>query len=148
MQFEHDRIALGLEEMARSGEAEQKETQAALEEKWGVDAYNDRMHFAKRLVEDNTTPENKQALLDAIGSNQHILEFVAEFGMKFKEAKRIDPDGTAKSVLTKQDHLGRARELMETPGYTKGTLPPAQMERLQKEIREHYRAAEETPDTF
>jgi len=132
--------------MARTAEAEQAAVKESLEQKWGVDAYNERMHFAKRAIEENTTPENKDALLQAIGNNQHILEFVAEISKKFKEAERIDPDGTVKSVMTKDEHLMKAKELMETPGYTKGTLPPAQMERLQKEIREHYAAAE-TPDT-
>jgi len=145
-EFYQDLLRKGLEDTARARETEQAVVKESLEQQWGVDAYNDRMHFAKRLVEENTTPENKQALLDAIGSNQHILEFIATFGQKFKEAERHDPDGTVKSVMTKDEHLMKAKELMETPGYTTGALPPAQMERLQKEIREHYAAAE-TPDT-
>ena len=144
--FEEQRITAGLEDMQRTAEAEQAAVKESLEQKWGVDAYNERMHFAKRAIEENTTPENKDALLQAIGNNQHILEFVAEISKKFKEAERIDPDGTVKSVMTKDEHLMKAKELMETPGYTTGALPPAQMERLQKEIREHYAAAE-TPDT-
>jgi len=141
--FEQERIQSGLEEMARTAKADREATQNALEKKWGPDAYAERMHFAKRLVQENTTDENREQLLEAIGHNQHILEFVAEFGMKFKEAGRIDSDGAQKPVMTKEEHQMKAKELMETPGYINGSLTPAQMERLQKEIRAHYAAMEE-----
>ena len=142
-QFEQERITNDLEQIQRAAEAEQAATKEALEQKWGPEAYADRMHFAKRLVEENTTDENKEALLNAIGNNQHILEFVAEFGQKFKEASRVDSDGSQKPVMTKEEHRMKAKELAATPGYIDGRMPAAQKERIQKEIRDHYAAIEE-----
>ena len=94
------------------------DAETALKTQWGS-AYDERLHLANRMVNDNTTDETKQQILDEMGNNPVIANFLADIASKFVEHKIIDATITQNTPI---DALAKADELRNTPGYISGEL--------------------------
>jgi hypothetical protein len=105
----------------------------ALKKQWGG-AFEERMHLANRMVAENATEENKQAILDVIGNNPIAADFLANMAKKFVEHKVISADINTPTPL---DAKAQADDLRNTPGYISGELAntsPARYKQITKDI--------------
>jgi hypothetical protein len=87
------------------------------------------------MVAENATEENKAEVLDAIGSNPIVCDFLANMAKKFVEHKVISADVTQP---TPNDALAEADVLRNTPGYITGELAntsPAKYKQITEQIR-------------
>lgn len=132
MALDMKRLVTGREQLAAREKAELEAAEKTLRAEWG-DGYEARLHLANRVVSENTTEEERPVVLEAIGNNPVVANFLANIGKKFMEGSLINADGS-KTAMTPEECRNRAKELMSTPGYVEGTLPPATMERLRAEI--------------
>lgn len=64
---------------------EKQETETALRNKWGS-AYDTRLHLANYMVENNTEGEQKAAILERIGNDPVVADFLATIAKKFVES--------------------------------------------------------------
>jgi hypothetical protein len=109
------------------------ECEETLKKQWGA-AYDERVHLANRMVAENATEENKAEVLDAIGSNPIVCDFLANMAKKFVEHKVISADVTQP---TPNDALAEADVLRNTPGYITGELAntsPAKFKQITEQI--------------
>ena len=124
-------------------EAKVQETQAAEEafkKQWGG-AYEERLHLANRMIEENVSDENKPALLDAIGNNPQVADFLANIAKKFVEHKIISAEV---DQPTPTEALAQVEELRNTPGYITGELAntsPARYKQITQDIAALYQKA-------
>lgn len=135
-----DKRILAIREAQRATELKEKEdTEAALKAKWGA-AYDERLHLANRMVNDNTEEgEPREKILDKIGNDPIIADFLANIAKKFVEHKVIEADVTQP---TNAEALAKIEELRATPGYITGELSntsPARYRQITEEIAALYR---------
>jgi len=105
----------------------------ALKKQWGG-AYDERLHLANRMIAENASDENKEEVLNAIGSNPIIADFLANMAKKFVEHKVISADINTPTPL---DAKAQADDLRQTPGYISGELAntsPARYKQITKDI--------------
>ena len=104
--------------------------------KWG-DAYDERLHLANRMINENTDEgDHREAVLNAIGNDAEVADFLANIAKKFVEHRIISADI---SQPTPVEALAKAEELRNTPGYINGELhktSPATHKRITDEITE------------
>ena len=118
IEFDDNRI-MGMRQAMQEAKAQEAEQcEADLKKQWG-NAFEERLHLANRMIEENTTEENKGALLEAMGNNPRVADFLANIAGKFVEHKIISADV---SKHTPTDALAEADVLRSTPGYLDGQL--------------------------
>ena len=130
----HDQYVINAEAIVAKAE-EQKFTdcETALKKQWGA-AFEERKALANRMISENVSDENKGALLDYMGTNPFVADFLANIAAKFVEHKIID--ATLKQN-TPGDALAKADDLRSTPGYIDGTLAntsPARYKQITADI--------------
>ena len=140
MELDDSRI-MGMRQAMQEAEIQKtEECTAALQKQWG-NAYDERLHLANRMIEENTTDETKDMLLGKIGSDPIVADFLANMAAKFVEHKVISADVTKH---TPSDALAEADMLRNTPGYLNGQLKqtsPARYKQITKEIAALYAEA-------
>jgi len=112
---------------------EAADAEEALKKQWGS-AYEERLHLANRMIAENVSDDNKQGVLDAIGNNPYVADFLANIAKKFVEHKIISADVNAPTPV---EALAKADELRNTPGYLNGELSktsPARHKQITLEI--------------
>lgn len=100
---------------------------------WGA-AYDERIHLANRMVNENATEQNKAAVLEIMNKDVRVADFVANMASKFVEHKIIDATITQN---TPQNALAKADDLRNTPGYITGELAntsPSRYKQITEEI--------------
>jgi hypothetical protein len=127
------RIA-GMKDAIAQAEAQKMtDAETALKKEWGG-AYEERLHLANRMINDNVSEENKAAILEQVGNNPVIANFLADIAAKFVEHKIIDASITKSTPM---DAIAKAEELMHTAGYITGELAktsPARHKQITEEI--------------
>jgi hypothetical protein len=140
MELDDTRI-MGMRQAMQEADAQKTEQcQADLEKKWG-NAYEQKLHLANRMIEENTTDETKDMLLSKIGSDPVVAEFLANMAGKFVEHKIISADV---SKHTPSDAKAQAEVLRNTPGYMNGELKktsPSRYAQITREITALYQEA-------
>ena len=116
--LDDNRIMAGMDAIAKAQQAEKEATILALKEKWGA-AYDERLHLANRMIEENTDEASKAAVLESIGNSPVVADFLANIAKKFVEHKIINASITQSTPV---EALARAEELRRTPGYISGEL--------------------------
>ena len=133
IELDDQRILAMRGQMAKDAETELATCEEQLKTQWGA-AYDERKHLANRMIEENTTEDTKQSVLDAIGNSPVVADFLANIAKKFVEHKIISADLTQP---TPTDALAAAEELRNTPGYISGELSntsPSRYKQITKEI--------------
>jgi hypothetical protein len=141
MAFEASRIAKGLEGQKLDAENSVKETEEALRKEWGT-SYPERLHVAERVITENTTEENREALLSEIGNSPRIADFLATIGKKFMEGKIMTGVETLRE--TPAEALDAIAVLKATEGYMTGELKSKNRDyynKVQRDITEKYKLA-------
>lgn len=114
--YEEERTRAGLKAVADAKAKAFSDMETALKEKWGSD-YEPRLHLTNRVISENTeNQEEKEALLDVIGNNPIVGNFIANIGSKFKE-HRIITDVEQLGGMTPGEAMTKAKELELTPGF-------------------------------
>ena len=82
MELDDSRI-MGMRQAMQEAEIQKTEDcTAVLQKQWG-NAYDERLHLANRMIEENTTDETKDMLLGKIGSDPIVADFLANMAAKF-----------------------------------------------------------------
>lgn len=105
----------------------------ALKKQWGG-AYEERLHLANRMIAENASEDNKAEVLNAIGANPIVADFLANMAKKFVEHKIINADINTPTPL---DAKAQADTLRQTPGYISGELAntsPSRYKQITQEI--------------
>lgn len=119
---------------------EKAAAEEALKKEWGA-AYEQRLHLANRMINENVSDENKEAVLDAIGNDPRVADFLANIAKKFVEHKVIDADVTES---TPNDAKAEIEVLRNTPGYVTGELAktsPARHRQITEQLEVLYKKA-------
>ena len=142
--FEEERVR-GI--IKAQGEAEVKarlDMENTLKEKWGQD-YEPRLHLANRVVSENIeNQEEKEALLNVIGNNPIVGNFLANIGAKFMEHKIIT-DTEHPTGMTPDEAMTAAKKIENTPGFL---LPDEKGQFLREVNRPEYDRLEKERDKF
>ncbi len=120
----------GMEDAKMQAKAD---TIEALKKQWGA-AYDERLHLANRMVAENASDENKEAILAEIGNKPIVADFLANMAKKFVEHKIISADVNTPTPL---DAKAQADDLRQTPGYITGELAntsPARYKQITQQI--------------
>jgi hypothetical protein len=129
-----DARMLGMQQAMEDAQVQAKaDTEEALKKQWGA-AYDERMHLANRMISENATDNNKEAVLDVIGNNPIVADFLANMAKKFVEHKIISADINTPTPL---DAKAQADTLRNTPGYINGELAqtsPSRYKQITNEI--------------
>jgi hypothetical protein len=129
-----DARMLNMQQSMENAQIQEKaDTEEALKKQWGG-AYEERMHLANRMIAENATDENKQAVLDKIGNDPIVADFLANMAKKFVEHKIISADVNTPTPL---DAKAQADDLRNTPGYITGELAntsPARYNQITQKI--------------
>ena len=133
-----DNRTLAMRQAVEEAQIQQKnESEEALKKQWGG-AYEERLHLANRMIAENVSEENKPALLDAIGNNPQVADFLANIAKKFVEHKIISAEVDAKTPV---EALAEIETLRNTPGYITGELAktsPARYKQITQEMTKLY----------
>jgi len=142
--FEEKRIRAGLKAIEEANAKAVLDMKNALQEKWG-DAYEMRLHLTNRVVAENTeNQEEKEALLNVIGNNPVVGNFLANIGTKFMEHKIITETEPAYS-MTPDEARTEAKKIEQTPGFL---LPDEKGHFLRDVNRPEYDRLEKERDKF
>jgi hypothetical protein len=129
-----DARMLGMRQAMADAEIQAKaDCEEGLKKQWGA-AFEERSHLANRMVSENASDENKEAVLKAIGNNPIVCDFLANMAKKFVEHKVISADVNTPTPL---DAKAQADTLRSTPGYISGELAntsPARYKQITLEI--------------
>ena len=152
MALEEKRTRAGMKAQSEAEVLAKLEMENTLKEKWGQD-YEARLQRANRIIAENTdSPEEKEALLDVIGNNPIVGNFLANVSTKFQEHRIIsDPEQTAGMISS--EALTEAKKIENTPGFImpdeKGQLlrdvNRPEYDRLEKERTKFYELANVKP---
>ena len=143
-EFEEKRIRTGLKAIAEAEANAVLEMENTLKEKWGKD-YEQRLHLTNRVISENTeSQEEKEALLDVIGNNPIVGNFIASIGTKFMEHKIITETEQTYG-MTSGEALTEAKKIEQTPGFI---LPDEKGQFLREVNRPEYDRLEKERDKF
>lgn len=143
-EFEEKRVRAGLKAIAEAQVKAKFDMENALKEKWGGD-YDARLHLTNRMIAENTeNQEEKEALLDVIGNNPIVGNFLANIGAKFMEHKIITETEQA-GGMTPGEALTEAKKIEQTPGFL---LPDEKGQLLRDVNRPEYDRLEKERDKF
>lgn len=136
-----DSRMVGMQQAMEEAKVQQmQEAEDALKKQWGA-AYDERLHLANRMIEENVSDQNKDAVLDAIGNNPHVADFLANIAKKFVEHKVISAEVDQPTPV---EALAAIEELRGTPGYITGELSntsPARYKQITQDIAKLYEKA-------
>lgn len=150
--FEEERTRATLKAQVEAQTNAVLEMENTLKEKWGQD-YERRLHLTNRVIAENTeNQEEKEALLDVIGNNPIVGNFIANIGAKFTEHKIITETEQV-SGMTAGEAMTEAKKIEQTPGFLlpdeKGQLlrdvNRSEYDRLEKERDRLYKLANAKP---
>ena len=129
-----DQRILGMREAMEQQTAMEKTTaEETLKKEWGA-AYEQRKHLANRMIEENVSEANKEAVLAAVGNDPRVADMLANMAKKFVEHRVIDADV---SQPTPNDALAEIDTLRNTTGYMTGELSktsPAKYKQITDQI--------------
>lgn len=116
-----------------SQKAKLEADRGALQKEWG-DAYEGRVKLAERVIAENTTPEEQNAIIAAYGNDMRLVRLLAKVGLKFTEAKLPggEPVGGA---MTPVEAKSRAEELIAERARVEKWKDPGKYEQLDREIK-------------
>lgn len=140
--FEEERVRVGLKAIAEAGANAKLEMENTLKDKWGQD-YEARLHLTNRVIAENTdNQEEKEALLDVIGNNPIVGNFIANIGTKFMEHKIITETEQV-TGMTPVEALTEAKKIEQTLGFL---LPDEKGQLLRDTNRPEYDRLEKERD--
>jgi hypothetical protein len=136
------RLKDGLAKREAQEKADHDAAEKALRVKWGA-AYDARLHVANRMIEENVAAADKPMLLEAIGNNPAVADFLATIGKKFMEDTPPREGAAAAGAMTPAEAKLRSqeigRELVATPNMRYDN--PSKYARLNKELDEATKAS-------
>lgn len=142
--FEEERTRGGLKAQNEVDATARLEMENTLKEKWGQD-YEVRLQRTNRIIAENTeTQEEKDALLDVIGNNPLVGNFLANISTKFMEHKIVSETEQLSGMLP-SDALTEAKKIEQTPGFI---LPDEKGHFLRETNRPEYDRLEKERDKF
>ena len=121
----------------KAEEQKNADCESACKKEWGA-AYDERLQLANRMINENVSEEKRAYLLEKIGNDAAVSDFLANIASKFVEHKIIDATITQNTPL---DALAKADELRNTPGYINGELAntsPARYKQITQELADLY----------
>jgi len=136
--FQQKMIAEDLAEVERTSTVAKQNAEETLRKKWGQ-AYDEKLHMANRMVADSADEAIKQPVIDAIGNNPVVLEFLANIAGKFMEHGVIT-DLTS-TQQTPADTAAEINTLMQTDEYSNG-LNPGHKAMVARVLKLHEKKAE------
>ena len=137
IEMDDNRMMAMRQQMEEAKIAEVAAAEDALKKKWGS-AYEERLHLANRMIQENVSEENKEVLLDSIGNNPHVADFLANIAKKFVEHKIITADVDTPTPVEAHAQIETLRNI---PGYITGELAntsPARYKQITQEIAKLY----------
>ncbi len=150
--FEEERTRAALKANTESDVKARLDMENALKEKWGDD-FEIRLQRTNRLISDFTDDKDEQAaLLEVVGNNPLVGNFLANISTKFQEHKIIT-DSEQPGGMLPSEALTEAKKIESTPGFLmpdeKGQLLKdtniVEYNRLEKERDKFYRLANTKP---
>lgn len=90
-EFDNQRIKKGIEHLELEKEDAKVKAEDALKKKWGAE-YEPRLHNANRMIAENVNAEHQEEILEVIGNNPLVADFLANIASKFMEAKIMTPE--------------------------------------------------------
>ena len=137
IEMDDNRILMVEQAMKEAKIAEVASAEEALKKQWGA-AYDERLNLANRMIQENVSEDNKPALLDAIGNNPMVADFLANIAKKFVEHKIISAEVDQPTPVEAHAAI---EGLRNTPGYITGELAntsPARYKQITQEIAKLY----------
>lgn len=110
MALDAKRLQTGLAQAQEAQQRAHDEAEKTLRAKYG-DAYEERIHIANRMVADNVTEADKPALVQVIGDNPVVADFLATIGAKFMESKLINAE--ASGAMSPSEVNAKMEELIQ-----------------------------------
>jgi len=137
IEMDDNRTLMVAQAMQEAKIAEVASAEEALKKQWGA-AYDERLNLANRMIQENVSEDNKPALLDAIGNNPMVADFLANIAKKFVEHKIISAEVDQPTPVEAHAAI---EGLRNTPGYITGELAntsPARYKQITQEIAKLY----------
>lgn len=106
------------EKRAKAEDQKNIDCETECKKEWGA-AFDERQHLANRMISENANESRKEYLLEKIGNDAVVADFLATIASKFVEHKIIDATITQNTPI---DALAKADDLRNTPGYITGEL--------------------------
>lgn len=120
--FEQKRLLAGVKQLADEEIKEKEDAENALRDKWG-NAYDERLHLANRMIAENVTDDQqKEKVLETIGNNPYVADFLANIAKKFIEHKVIT-DVPLPGQTTPDDLQLKINTEMRTDAYMNANNP-------------------------
>ena len=137
--FNNANVLSSLQTQAEQMKIDKDNAERQLREELGV-AYDDRLHFANRLIDDYTDEgEQRERFLKKFGNDPDFARFAGRVGSRLVEHKLIK--GEREGAMTKKEALQKAEELRATDGFLTGKLAttnPAKFKWIESEIQRLY----------
>ncbi len=112
MALDRKRLGASIKNETEATEKAKTDAETALRNKWGT-AYDERLHLANRMINDNVTDAGqKEAILARVGNDPVVGDFLANIAAKFVEHKIITDIETPSADLE-----GKIKQLMASPAY-------------------------------
>ena len=135
MALDAKRITDGIAQSEQADDAARKEAEETLRKKWG-DAYDERKALANRMIGENVAAEDEEKVLEVIGNNPYVADFLANIGKKFMEGKLVTPDAVPEGAMTPAEAKLKMNELIAERAKEPNMRweNPAKYERMNKDI--------------
>jgi len=111
------RLREGIEEQEALAATAREETEEALRKEWPGETYDEKLRLANRVIAENVSEEDEEAVLAIIGNDVKVAKLFAKLGAAFLEDKTVSTDGGQPSTVTSE-----IDRLQVTPGYANGEL--------------------------
>lgn len=132
--FDAERAKQALAGLEQTEKQSREHAEAALRQKWGA-AYDQRLHLANRMINENVAEADRPAIIEKIGNDPVVADFLATIGKKFMEDKAVNTDAH-ETAMTPAEARNRMEELVMERAKEPQWKNPARFERLSKEIRQ------------
>ena len=115
-----------------------KRSEEELRKRWG-DAYDARLHLANRAIHENTKEgEDRQALLDRVGNDPVVADFLATIMNKhFTDGSGVNTATGSPGPSGNVDE--RIDEIMRHPAYMDGRTNPTLHKKLVEDVQRLYK---------
>lgn len=122
-EFDNQRVIANMQQVADAEAKAKSDAETALKQKWGVD-YDSRLHLANRMVSENTEEgETRQKVLEKIGNDPIVADFLANMASKFLEHGVITTDVEIPSSNDLAEINKKISEICEKEGFNVETHP-------------------------
>ncbi|MBE3039223.1 MAG: hypothetical protein IMZ62_10480 [Chloroflexi bacterium] len=132
MAYDAKRTQDAMTKLASAQKSGYDDGKKVLRAEWG-DAFDQKMHLAHRVIEENVPADQREELLEKWGNDLDLVRVLATMGASMLEDSLPDTGGAGKGAMTPDELEAQARELIQSPGYIDGRLPEATRERIRKE---------------